>query len=163
MKNLATVLLLIGLVGCGKSTSTIPPFHKLPPEQVEALPAGEKVCYEIAASMNGAWPSSPTRCTPIRENTDGQYKDSFSFYLETSTDEGAEWKKWGCLAVGKTQTEVVDINMVKAYFKSDPSNKYAEEINVPICAFLQRQAYSQKISEFEVLKGFNRYSRLKEM
>lgn len=161
MKYLSVFILFFILSGCGDEE--MPPFSKLPIEQVEALPSGEKTCYRIADSINRAFPDSATHCSLIKETTGGIFKESYSFYLKTSTAKTAEWNKWGCLAAGKIMSDGANVGMEKIYFKSKPSDKYASAIDAYVCRNLQQKAHKGEIKEFDVLKEFNRRSSLKEM
>ncbi len=91
------------------------------------------------------------------------FKESYSFYLKTNTKQVAEWNKWACLAVGKVMADGAEVGMDKILLKSSPSEKRAAQIDAYVCRNLQRKAYSKEISEFEVLKEFNRRSVLKDI
>ncbi|GAB2747561.1 hypothetical protein GCM10027019_28350 [Melaminivora jejuensis] len=91
------------------------------------------------------------------------FKESFSFYLKTSTKQVSEWNKWACLSAGKVMADGVDVGMDKIFLKSHPSNKRAAEISAYVCRNLQEKASLGEINGSEVLKEFNRYSTLKDM
>lgn len=158
-----SVLVCFALFGCGERAPEIPAFVELTSEQVQALPVGERACYKIAASINGVFPSSPTQCSLIKAEGGAMFKESYSFYLKTNTKQVAEWNKWACLAVGKVMADGAEVGMDKILLKSSPSEKRAAQIDAYVCRNLQRKAYSKEISEFEVLKEFNRRSVLKDI
>lgn len=159
-------ILVIGLAvlaGCGNKTPPFPPFRELSAEQVQSLPAGDKACYRIALSVNAAFPDSPTHCAAIKADNSLTFKETYSFYLTTSTEKVSEWNTWACLAAGKFMSQGAEVGMEKLFFKSSPSKKYAAEIEARYCRDLQRKAYDKEITEFEVLKEFNRRSKPIEM
>ncbi len=163
MKAKISLLMCFILFGCGEKAPEIPPFVELTSEQVQALSAGNRACYKIAASINGAFPDSVTQCSLINGGQGGLFKENFSFYLMTSTKQASEWNKWACLSVGKVMADGADVGMEKVFLKSNPTDKRALQIDAYVCRDLQRKAYSREISEFEVLKQFNRRSVLVDM
>ncbi|WP_462388402.1 hypothetical protein [Acidovorax sp. Q11] len=160
MKYLIIIYLLL-LIGCGEEK--IPPFTTLPEQQIAALTAGDRTCYAIAESINSVFPNSPTHCTAIREKDGGMFKENYSFHIKTSTKQVAEWHKWGCLAAGKVMADGAKVGMEKIYFKSKSSEKYSSMNDAHVCRNLQQKAYAREITEFDVLKEFNRRSTLKEI
>lgn len=144
------------LFGCREEKST--PFSILSEQQIENLSPSEKTCYLIAKTINTVFTESPTHCTTIKEKGNGIFKENYSFHLKTSTKKAAEWHKWACLAAGKVMNDGAAVGMDKIYLKSKASDKYSMKINAHFCRDIQRKAYSGQLSEFEVLKEFNRRS-----
>ncbi len=162
MKKMAFLVCVI-FIGCGENAPVIPSFVELNPDQIKALSSGDRACYKIAAIINGVFPDSPTQCFPIKAAQGAMFKESFSFYLKTSTRKVSEWNKWACLSVGKVMAGGIEVGMDKVFLKSNPSDERAAEIDAYVCRNLQQKAYSGEINELEVLKEFNRRSVLKDM